>query len=74
MSRFDYPTLLHSEAVNEGVTLLCAAEEHGREDVVRKRRSVTLQVWPVRRVAEGQDGRVARSKWGAVAAIFARLK
>src|SRR5262245_10417746 len=64
MSRVDCPTWLHSQALNHGVTLLRAAEKHGPEYVVGKRRSVPQQVWPMRRVAEGEDGRLARSQMG----------
>ena len=68
MSRVDCPTWLHSQALNHGVTLLRAAEKHGLEYVVGKRRSVPQQVWPMRRVAEGEDGRLARSQSGAMPA------
>lgn len=39
VSRFDCPVLLHSEAFNDGQSLLRVAEKHSLEGVVSKRRS-----------------------------------
>ena len=55
VNRFDCPVLLHSEAFDDGVALLRVAERHVPRRGGEQAPVGALQVWPIPRVAEGQD-------------------
>ena len=64
------PCLQPVQAFEDGVKLLEAAERHGLEGIVSKRKASAYSSGPLPRLGEDQDGGLASGEPGSVAMLF----
>ena len=69
MTRSDIPSLRLVEAFEDGIKLLALAERFRLEGIVSKRKPSPYRSGPSRDWCKDQDGDVARSEPGKVAAV-----